>query len=567
MAADMKRFLARKIILVLALGVTLSAAAAGAGETMPPPRAKVLLDPVGDRIEATFQFDKPQTEVFLASQQTFQRLAREAGYSWGVLSPDISISDGRIASTNGKPFRVVKVVIPPYRGDLDRLYPPLTPVGAGSSILYSPYLLIEGMATEIFCRPSNTVVAKGSFGRPQEDGLQRCDGKISLPNNGYLFLGHRSAFESGRVVFFISAEVPSWLHARLTNELGAVTSFYQDHLTVAMTGTPRVAATFEPAPSAAWHGDTTPGLMMSLRFRGDDWRVESPIRESQLFHFIAHETFHYWNSSIVMTSAQAWLTEGSAEYAALLASRDSGRLAEADFIVEINRRLTSCVSTLDDKALEDPEGSIGPAPYSCGVFIQWLEDDLAKRKSASRRTFYETWREIVLDEGSKARGSYQGEDYFKAAAPEGLMPAESQILDLILAQRGKRRWSQLGSYLHSLGIETAASAPDKTALKGQVVNFLLSQNCSGSYGFWSLEDGTVKLDSGTTCGVLGGNPEVISVAGRSLASDIQGVYEAVKSACLPSGKINVGTKDNREIEARCAQPIEDVMTVPSILSE
>jgi hypothetical protein len=151
--------------------------------------------------------------------------------------------------------------------------------------------------------------------------------------------------------------------------------------------------------------------MMSLRFFGKKWDNPSPEDRKFIAHFVSHEVFHYWNSGLIHSTAPNWLHEGSADYAAWLAARSTGKIDEAEFTAHVQKAERQCKTLLAGAALDSPAAQKGFAPYACGAVMQ-----------ARTKDFFGTWRTLLAETMTRPERTYDAEDFRRAAGLPDLDP-------------------------------------------------------------------------------------------------------------------------------------------------
>ena len=124
-------------------------------------------------------------------------------------------------------------------------------------------------------------------------------------------------------------------------------------------------------------GGTLEGLVQ-LNATGSRWERETPESIIKWFRFLAHESFHFWNGQMLKTRldpSEEWLSEGSAEYFALVALKDFGLISEAEFHQKIIEAANKCISGLKAKPLliSHTTGNYRNF-YTCGPVLLFLLD-------------------------------------------------------------------------------------------------------------------------------------------------------------------------------------------------
>jgi len=439
---------------------------------------------------------------------------------------DMVLAKGVLTRKDGKPFQAFTMRITPDSRPRDRRYPALTRVGDGWQV-YGPYLKAEAGAAPVradIARVKGWVVvpAVGKAGRG------------ALPLDGWIFVGPPAYVARGQAVLVVAPNVEAALRVPIADAMESATRFYTRRLGVGLPTPPTVIATRIPQFQPGWQGDTTDGPVASLRFFGPP--REEPDQAAITAAFVDHEFFHFWNSRLLHSrdgAGEAWLHEGMAEYAALLASREQGGRDEAQIAEQLAARLTGCAAELGDKGLGVEPPRRGGGVYDCGVLVQWTADLKIRKVSGGREDVFDLWRRVFADAQARG-GEYDGASFLKTA---GLSEAADDPLRLLAHPGDAGRWPALVAGLNALGARIVATrSPD--AERRQMLFHLLGQVCQGQKGYYGGDPKRVKLDTGTRCGAaLDGDPVIDSVAGRAVIADALAARDAAAALCATGGDV------------------------------
>lgn len=488
---------------VLAAGLALMASSALAA-----PAARLTLRPTAKGVVATYALEKPVSRFVFA-----ERAEAVRDDTWRPPA-GMTLKGGVLKRRDGKRFSSFSVTITPDTAPRDRTYPGLTRIGDGWQI-YGPYF-----AGEKTRAPSAAVAApKGWTVLPRAAG-----GRSAL--EGYVYVGPSNLVTRGAATVITAPNVAKGLRGQIAKASDGAAAYYARRLGVAPAVRPVLLVTRVPAFSNGWQGDTVPGLMMSLRFFGPG---SADTEDAQrIVGFVAHEFFHFWNGGLFHSrdgESDAWLHEGAAEYAALLASHALGGRTDADLDAALSDRLTGCASALKAKGLEKDPPKMGKPVYDCGVVVQWAADLKLRAASGGKQDVLDAWKE-VFNYAKAGDGRYDPNGFLAAA---GLTAAADDPLRLLLQPGEPDRWTRLTEALNRLGarVESGRSADaDRAAL----IFGLLGPICRGSYGFVN-GDPAIRLDTGDRCDAAKGDPQVDEVAGRPIVADPSGAFDAVAALC------------------------------------
>ena len=522
-----------RLLSAAAAVAVLCATQAGAQE----PQAAAVAATTVEGVRVSYRLSAPVSSVAFADSS----IVRE---NWSLATPGLSLSEGVVSGA--APFESFELDIRPDAAERDRIYMGLSRIGDGM-VLYGPGLKLRDHETGLTLQP-----AEGQIGLP-----------AAVPEDGYAYLGAArqvSGDASGAVA--IGAGTPPELAAPLRDGFFAAMTFYGRGLGKDLLHRPALLVSVDGPGPAQFRGDVTDTGVISLRFHGDAWRGAM----DQVTTFVWHEAFHLWNGHGVKArdaESAPWLHEGGAEYAALVGAVSNGALSEDQAKARLARRLNGCRTALGARAYDPARLRNGAAPYDCGAVVQWLAD--LELRAAGRGNFLSLWRDLIAA-GGDDQG--YGVDQFRA-----LLGPDSAALVLFDAP-GPERWATVEARLSRLGV-TLENRPDDGDLMAAALLHVAGRNCRGSYGF-NDNPGELKLD-GADCGVLSGQPVIVSVEGSAPQTEGRALFAAVQSRCAASQPVRYLTADGRTLEAPCDAPLAEpqvwavaaapALAIPSALQE
>jgi hypothetical protein len=324
----------RGFLNMLAAAIVLSAATSAGAATA----TRVELKPTAKGVEATFTLSSPVTRF------TLQEAVEDVrGDTWHVQTPGVVLAKGAVSRADGAGFTTFSVLVTPDSRPRDRRYPALTGIGGGWQV-YGPYFqAAEGQPPV----EASLAPPKGWTTVPAAKA-----GRVAL--DGYVYVGPAAHVTSGPATFVAGPEAPTILRDGVANAASQATAYYTQRLGVGLKAKPTVMIAMVPSFNPGWQGDTTAGPVASLRFFGPKAGQMDAGDADQAAHFVDHEFFHFWNSRTFRSrdgSKEAWLHEGMAEYAALLASRQAGTTTETKVAQALSDRLTGCANALKAKGM------------------------------------------------------------------------------------------------------------------------------------------------------------------------------------------------------------------------
>ncbi len=511
-------------------------------------KVKVVIDPTADGATVRFTFDRPVGSFRLNYPEEGIR-----DRSWRIATPGITRDNSLLTAADGTSFDTIAIDVQAWNERTEAVYPCLFRVGAHGLAFYADYFV--GVATEF---ETTLEVAEAPDriveGFPRAGKTWRIDDTAHGDGgHRYVYIGKRGDVVESAVARFVLPRGPAPNLLKLVREnVDGVMKFYRRNFARELRTKPLILLAANPAASpAGLQGDVTGGPAVALRLFGDHWTTAPEPQSNIIDHFIAHEAAHFWNSGIshAPENAPAWLWEGSAEVMALAARvAVTGRLTPAGRRDHIEQALNACVNHLLAEPLETRRSN---ASYFCGETLFWLADAAEKTRTKRGGDIFAIWRRI-LDAAESNGGIYTPERVFAEAAPTDDI---KHAFDLFLGRQGTERWSELPALARPLGIVLVAGVPDDETLRRQTMWHLLNLHCTGTRGMW-VEDDHLKLDTGDRCGPLSGDPEVDTLNGFSLYTNLPAARAAAEEACRTNGDVTLTrTGKPDKVTAACTKPL------------
>ena len=467
--------------------------------------------------ELSVQYD-PRREVHSIELARTTNSAERSGWTF---RPAFTDAGGSIRRFDGKGFRRAVTLISSDTKMIDRVYPQALRVGQGWQ-LYGPYLQTKTGDARFKVRLPHAWIAAPS---------------LSLA--GYLYVGPRDYLRAGIVA---APAIPSALRSQIVAAFEGARTLYTRRLGVAASRPPLVIIALDPTLQWGWRGDSTPGAL-SLRFAPDI--ISRHMSQDRVARFVDHELFHdWWQGTIVMPAAEkgAWLQEGMAEYASLLASDDDETVG-----MELARHLNGCSDALAPAGLLSAPPTSGQAVYDCGTVFQWVRDLQVRHDSHGHEDAFTGWSNLLR----RARSTHAPIPWAEAISEPANVTDTDAAAALLRPNAG--RWPELVEALNRLGAHVMPTQDDGE-LRIAILQHLLTLACRDRIGFFT-QDASVKLETGDRCGPLNGDPVIDSVAGHKLFTDAAGAFNAVAALCASDRRVSFENGDRRVAELSCGKPL------------
>jgi hypothetical protein len=508
---------------------------------------RVTIEPAGSGAVAHFAFDRPVLSFRLSyvADDTRDR-------TWKITTPGLTRDGTLISNPDGGAFDAITVEVDARNDRTDATYPCLFRVGADGLVFYAGYFtgIEEEFTTTIEIPPADNRVVVGF---PLGGNAWRVDsGFHRNAAHRYIYVGPQAyVSESPNARFVLPPDAAPALRDRVRGNVDGAIKFYARKVGRRLPVKPLIVlAPNADSANTGNQGDTTTGPTVALRLFGKRWLTFDP-KSDDFDHLIAHEAAHFWNADTFHASegSPAWLWEGGAELWALDARVAVMRRLSAEGRRDhIENALNACVSSLLDRPFTGHRSS---ATYVCGETLYWLADVAAKKRSKGRENIFTLWRRI-FDKAESNGGIYTANDIFEHAAPTAEAKAAFAVF---LADEGYERWQTLPARLKPFGVDLLAEPPEAETQRGAMIFHLLNLYCEGTRGMWR-EDRYLKLDTGDRCGPLSGDPEIDTLNGHNLYSDLPAAHAALVDACKQNGDVTLTrTGKPDKVTAACTKAL------------
>ena len=514
-------------------------------------------------IVLTYRFQYPLRDVRFHYKA---QMIRER--SWTVREPDLRLEDDSIRHAHGGPIQTltIDVGLDANSTDFDRVYPSLRAVGELGMVFFTHYAMLDDVAfNEIRVSVSGAnVVAYSNFVSAR--GVEG----IVLPGASreygrYLYFGDPELMESiASGLLAPDKQLPDWIVEQLREAIASAAAWLDAYFDSRNSDRLFVVATLDSkGENTRWRGDVVPNGEIFLRFHGKEWLEESAELGSAVQRFLAHELVHLENGSRFQAGEgePEWLSEGLAEYLALIYTASSASSEEGEFLAdEVTNLSSQCMLVLENKGIgiSDPSIQREEYPYSCGVLAFWIADG-ASAPQRPGRELRAVWSSLVAS--IEGPGTAYGVHELLSALDANGKLAERDLLTTLIAGPEDDRWQNLDSMFSKLGVKVTHEQNDAWAslARTTLINHFLELQCeSGRRGFWTYDD-HIQLDTSEQCGLLSGNPRVDRVQGFSILNEMQDAFESVQDACLTRGTIEFALYESLEkLKVNCQRALPAV---------
>ena len=528
----------------------------------------ISVDIQGKSLALLYRFSAPVPTVRFQYESGMIRKS-----SWRVRDSDLRLEDNGIYPVNGDAFDSLIIDVSVDRVSFDRVYPCLRAMSESGLVFLTRYAMLEDIdISEVRVRKdTGIVVAHSGFlstgtaqdfvlpGVSEEEGAGR-----------YVYFGRKALVEGLAGGFLVSDDdSPGWLIEHLRQAIAPAAAWLSDYFSSDSVHRPFVLVTFDnELRHGRWRGDVSSGGELFLRFYGEGWANESVELNEVIELFLAHELVHLENSVRFprRKGEPAWLSEGLAEYLAILYAADSNGLSGMDlFHDRLLGHGSRCISNLASKliGISDPSMQWGAYPYACGVLAFWIADGGSSSLDYGNQ-LRTIWSSLVASLQEQNREEYGVADIL-AALDANEHFVEKDLLLALIQGANSEMWQRVNSLLSEVGIEIAHEYNDEwaaTALSS-LINHALALSCkAGPRGFWTFPD-HIRLDTGNRCGPLSGDPRIDTIQGFSIFGAMQDAYDSARKACRNGDVIQFGGFESSDtLSVTCEQPLSNLSPSP-----
>jgi|GEM_PF-4878493 len=493
-------------------------------------------------VEIQYDLAEPTSDIPLDPEETFSD-----GAALEVLNEGLILTERTFESA--VPIERLTLRLSPDTLSANGQFPTLVKMAEQGYVLYLPALRTAVVPDEPVFELPDDIVA-----HPRQN------------RNGFVFIGPKSLVRDPAFGHLIaSPSTPVAIVDDIMARTESILAFFTDALKRPPPDRPTIIIDYDTEGAGNFVGHVAQNSTILLQFNEGALQVDAFTKEI-LPQYLTHEFFHLWNGKVDIDHDGpnlAWMHEGAAEYASWVAAIslfDHGKSLEH----RIEQQLRFCTGSLGNDALlrlEDQRRD--SSRYSCGSVVAWLSD-VADRSHGGSGIFG-FWSEI-LDSGDP----YGFED-FKAALNRRPGPAADAI-NAILSRSDPERWNDVFAALSTIGVIVRPAIPGPAAVRSAAIYTLLREGCSRPAGFETVgmserperivlrtEAMEEAADALGPCDALGGDPELVSVAGFDVLGDWTHIANVISEACANRADISLTLRRGGQLVAetiRCRQPAE-----------
>jgi hypothetical protein len=534
--------------ILLAICAALLSVAGFAQDPEPKGKAAVVVALDGDDLVVTITLDRAVDQLRFEQADVIRADAVK------VVTPGLTFTDDVI--TGAAPFRQLQLRVVEDLTERDAKYPPFYRIAQGR-LLYAPTVYPSEEAWEVTL----------AIAHLPENWLRWPDEPLPM---GFLFMGPRSMVAADASASFVfDGKGDAAFEVELRKSVGDALSFLIETFGSVPTNRPFVATSLLPAERSFSTGDVTENSMVALRFFGQAPDPAAPDALATTRSIILHEGAHFWNGGVAhfAKGTPQWLHEGGAEYIAKLGSLRLGWTDREALQSTIANWLSQCrtsLTWLEEAALNDLTFLPASVRYSCGPLLHTLFE-LYLVDSGSDRMVVDGWRETVREAAATEAREYDLADFYAALGDPKI--AERPALAAILATSGPGRWSLVESELGRMGVSVTQISDAPLRARTALIHMINAQ-CTGlkpgdGYGFYSGAT-SYRLQTPEGCGLLTGDPDVATLAGRPVSSLSVEDYAALQTICAAQGTVAFGLTDGSAIDVPCETDLGPADTRPVI---
>ncbi len=299
-----------------------------------------------------------------------------------------------------------------------------------------------------------------------------------------------------------------------------------------------------------YHGDRTEGNMLRLSFAPSDTPPDARDLASWTT-FVAHETAHLWNHGVFRSdTAQPWLHEGDADWAALNAMHAAGLLSDRLFTDQLQSHVDRCLAARGERvaAVLNAGWSGEDEPYACGLALQLL--GFARVHAAHpEATPLEVWGEL---HGAHPSLNVRG---FAQFFDDGADPVFQRLL---LDDRAPFASTYRADLAAWLPLSDMAGEPAAGSARRQLAFSLMTTlghaDCGERVGFTlktSGDQGEFVLAPDLACRMLPAGAHLTYLAGIPVIAQPRAAWRAVQLACASTGRYEAGFDGHASVMLDC----------------
>lgn len=424
--------------------------------------------------------------------------------------------------------------------------------GGRNTLFYTGHYLLKGDSYEhifdLINKNQNQIVIDG---KTQSDELVTWSNKSQKGH--YIYWGTTSPKQSESIMMMMDRNIPKWIVSEVETKMPKIFEYYAKNFRYNLNFRPTLFLNYTNRDELKLErfGNSLPGqLQMSLS--GALWKIKDSENMEALFHLMAHEAAHLWNSQEFKNKGEdSWMHEGSAEMFALKALRDFKIISVDRYEELINKSLIGCILNLNDElpVAGSKSQKNHRVSYNCGLVISLLTENTIKDGD-----IFNFWGELFNSSKNK---SYTEENYMERWK---ILKKRSVKLEKI------EDFIFLGKLPPSVNLRAAfigaglmikdnfyLTRSFRKQIARSLVRDLQRQNCNSRN--LTMKSGHIHLHGIKDCEGLDSDFELQRIEGLRIFSDVDKIMVKLDSLCGLNKKIRISDRKGKSREIYCHDSI------------
>lgn len=496
---------------------------AGEADADAPAVVIIAMGRAGERLEVTWRLPEPVTEFAFTG---FEAERRSRQTDWAIPSGHWTFDGETLRRADGATFEHFSFIVSPSTTLRYPGYAVAARIGEAGWVIHAG-ALAQRRDTPFELRFTGLAAEDRIAG----DGWLGHGAQVIASERGFVYVGPADQIHDRglRLILPDTAEGAA-LFDSFEHRLAAAFETLTGRLGPLDGPPPTVSLSYDRDAERRGVKGSVDGGFIALAVTGHPPEDFAALAAGGLAYLVNHEAFHLWNGREAHRGgapAPAWLSEGGAEYAAILLGAPETR-ADA-----LEARVNNCLIAIGSQSLETARAAArGRMPYACGA-LAMLFADVAVRAAGSG-DILTVWRDMIASAG--APGAYDGADFRRVAA--ALAGSEAALrIDAVLDGWESSETSAHLAFLRGAGIELTAFDPEAgevrdAGLSISAVRAFAGPACPGGYALSARADHLVlSAGEGCTAG-LTGDLEIAGLNGVDLIARPRAAFETARHACL-----------------------------------
>ncbi|GLR70426.1 hypothetical protein [Agaribacter marinus] len=241
-----------------------------------------------------------------------------------------------------------------------------------------------------FYSPEQHITFLGKSYKGEADWLSEGQGT-------YIYFGNIKPIENENMIAIVDPSLPKWVWQNTKTYFPKLFDFYTSKTGQSLSFKPVVFFNYDQVNGdySNYSGGTLDGLVQ-LTINGQRWQSENVTQFNKLFHFLAHESAHFWNGQMFSNEEQehAWMHEGGADTFANFAMLEFGLISPGQVVQKFENAVNSCVLNKGEESLEQSAKLWRYRNYyTCGA-VMGLASHVAVKKNDENKSIFDVWKHI-----------------------------------------------------------------------------------------------------------------------------------------------------------------------------